>query len=86
MGDVGSQRLVPCCLMFIRHVVDFLYLCPPMKCEANWVLNSLKVLMELGVSLLNQILADPFSVVGKVLHMISSGTPCRCIRVLKDSK
>ena len=61
--------------MFIRHAVDFLYLCPPMKCEANWALNSLKVLMKLSISLLNQILADPFSVVGKALHMISSGTP-----------
>ena len=61
--------------MFIRHAVDFLYLCPPMKCEANWALNSLKVLIELGVNLLNQILMGPFSVVGKALHMISSGTP-----------
>ena len=57
-----------------------------MMCEANWALNSLKVLIELGVSLLNQILTDPFSVVGKALHMISSDIPCRCIRVLKDSK
>ena len=72
--------------MFIRHAVDFLYLCPPMKCEANWAFNSLKVLMELGVNLLNQILASLFSVVGKALHMISSSTPYRCIRVLKDSK
>ena len=46
-----------------------------MKCEANWALNSLKVPMELGVSLLNQILTGPFSVVGKALHMISFGTP-----------
>ena len=72
--------------MLIRHVVDFLYLCPPMKCEANWELNSLKVPMELGINLLNQILAGPFSVVGKALHMISSAIPCKCIRVLKDSK
>ena len=72
--------------MFIRHVVDFLYLCPSMKCKANWALNSLKVLMELGVSLLNQILAGPFSVVGKVLHMISFATPYKCIKVLKDSR
>ena len=60
--------------MFIRHAVDFLYLCPPMKCKANWVLNSLKVLIELGVNLLNQILVGPFSMVGKPLHMISSAT------------
>ena len=72
--------------MLIRHAVDFLYLCPPMKCEANWALRSLKVLMELGINLLDQILARPLSVVGKSLHMISSATPWRCIRVLKDSK
>ena len=42
--------------------------------------------MEFDVSLLNQIFVGPFSVVGKALHMISSGTPYRCIRVLKDSK
>ena len=65
--------------MFIKYAVDFLYLCPPMKCEVNWVLNSLKVLIEFGVNLLNQILARPFSIVRKALHMISSGTPWRCI-------
>ena len=63
--------------MFIRHVVDFLYLCPPMKCEANWALNSLKVPMKLGVNLLNQILMGPFGVVGKALHMISFDTPLK---------
>ena len=46
-----------------------------MKCETNWALNSLKVLVELGVNLLNQILAGPFNVVGKALHMISAATP-----------
>ena len=46
-----------------------------MKCEANWALNSLKKLIQVGVSLLNQILAGPFNVVGKAMHMISSGTP-----------
>ena len=46
-----------------------------MKCEVNWVLSSLKLLMELGVRRLNQILAGPFNVVGKALHMISSATP-----------
>ena len=75
-----------CCLMLIKLVVDFLYLCPPMKCEVNWALSSLKVLIEFGVNLLNQILAAPFSVVGKALHMILSGTPRRCIRVLKVSR
>ena len=66
--------------MFIRHAVDFLYLCLPIKCEVNWAFNSLKVLMELGVNLLNQILARPFNIVGKALHMISPATPCRCMR------
>ena len=61
--------------MLIKHVVDLLYLCPPIKCEVNWALHSLKVLMEFDINLLNQILAGPFSVVGKALHMISSGTP-----------
>ena len=75
-----------CCLMFIRHIVDFLYLCPPIKCEANWALNFLKVIMELGINLLNQILTRPFNVIGKALHMILSATPCKCIRVLKDSR
>ena len=46
-----------------------------MKCEVNWALSSLKVLIEFGVNLLNQILAVPLNVVGKALHMISSGTP-----------
>ena len=72
--------------MLIKHVVDFLYLCPLIKCEANWEFNSLKILIELGVNLLNQILAGPFSVVGKALHMISSTTPCKCIKVMKDSR
>ena len=58
-------------LMLIKHAVDFLYLCPPMKCEVNWALNSLKVLIEFGVNLLNQILAAPLSVVRKALHLIS---------------
>ena len=80
--NVSSSR----CLMLIKHVVDFLYLCPPMKCEVNWALSSLKVLIEFGVNMLNQILVVPFSVVGKALYMISSSTPWRCIRVLKVSR
>ena len=56
--------------MLIRHAIDLLYLCPLIKCEANWALRSLKVLMELSVNLLNQILAKPLNVVGKALHMI----------------
>ena len=61
--------------MLIKHAVDFLHLCPPMKCEVNWALSSLKVLIEFDVNLLNQILVGPFNVVGKALHMISPGTP-----------
>ena len=57
-----------------------------MKCEVNWALNSLKVLIEFDVNLLNQILAGPFSVVGKALHMISSATSWKYIRVLKVSR
>ena len=68
--SVSSYR----CLMFIKQAVDFLYRCPPIKCEVNRALNSLKVLMEFGVNLLNQTLVGPFSVVGNALHMISSGT------------
>ena len=72
--------------MLIRHVMDFLYLCPRMKCKANYALSSLKVSMELGVNLLNHTFVGPFSVVGKVQHMISSTTPCKCMRVLNDSR
>ena len=72
--------------MLIKEAVDFLYLCPSMKCVVNWVLNSLKVLTELGVSRLNRILAAPFSIVGKALHMISSATSRRCISALKVSR
>ena len=39
-----------------------------MKCEVNWALSSLKVLIEFSVNLPNQILARPFNVVGKALH------------------
>ena len=42
--------------------------------------------MEFGVNLLNHILVGPFSVVEKALHIISSTTPCKCIRFLKDSR
>ena len=72
--------------MLIKHAIDFLYLCPPMKCEVNWAFNSLKVLIEFSVNLLNQILARPFSVVGKALHMILFGILWRCIRILKVSR
>ena len=66
--------------------MDFLYLCPPIKCKVNYALNSLKVLMEFGINLLNHTLEGPFNVVGKARHMISSATPYKCIKVLKDSR
>ena len=72
--------------MLIRHAVDFLYLCPLIKCEANCALSSLKVLMELSISLLNHTLAGPFSVIEKAQHMILSATPYKCMRVLNDSR
>lgn len=50
----------------------------------KFLLNSLKVEMVLGAILLNYTLANPLSVVGKTLHIISYGTPYRYIRVLND--
>ena len=52
-----------------------LCLFPPMKLLTNNLLNSSKELTELGGILLNQTRAGPLRVVGKALHMISSGTP-----------
>ena len=72
--------------MHIKHAVDFLYLCPLIKWKANCTLSSLKVPMELGVNLLNHTFARPFNVVGQARHMISFATPCKCMRVLNDSK
>ena len=51
--------------MLIRHAMDFLYLCPLIKCKANYVFSSLKVPMELSINLLNHTLAGPFNIVGK---------------------
>jgi len=70
--------------MLIRHAIDFLYLCPLIKCNANYALSSLKVLMELGINLLNHTLMGPFSVFRKVQYMISFAIPCKCLRVLND--
>ena len=52
-----------------------LCLCPPMKLLTNSLLNSLKELTVLGGILLNHTHASLLRVVGKTLHMISSGTP-----------
>ena len=57
-----------------------------MKCATKCSLNSSKVEMEFGATLLNHTLAGPLSVVGSALHMISFGNPCKCIRVLNDSR
>ena len=57
-----------------------------MKCVTKSLLNSLTVESELGAILLNHTRAGPLSVVGKALYLISSETPCRCMRVLNDSK
>ena len=42
--------------------------------------------MQLGVNLLNHTLAEPFNIVRKAQHMISSVTPCKSMRVLNDSR
>ena len=52
----------------------------------KFLLNSLKVETVLLVILLNHTLGDPLSMVGKALHMISFGTPCRYIRILNNSR
>ena len=57
-----------------------------MKCVTKNPLNSLKVEMELKAILSNHTRAGPLSVVGKALHIISFRTPCRCMRVLNDSR
>ena len=53
-----------------------------MKCP----LNSLKVDTVLGVNLLNYTRASSLSVAGNALHIISSRTLYRCMRVLNDSR
>ena len=52
-----------------------LCLCPPIKLLTNKLLNSSKELTLFGGILLNHTRADPLSVVGKALHIISFGTP-----------
>lgn len=82
----GLSFLSSYCLTFKRIAEDLLYHWPPTKCVTKSPLSSLKVEMELGAILLNHTQASPLSVIGKALHMISSGTPCRCIKVLNDSR
>ena len=71
------------CSMVSRLDEERLCLCPPIKLLTNNLLNSSKELTKLGGILLNHIRAGPLRVVGKALHIISSGTPWRCIIVLK---
>ena len=54
-----------------------------MKLLTNNLLNSSKELIVFGGILLNHTRAGPLRVVGKALHIISSGTPWRCMVVLK---
>ena len=77
---LSSSRYV----MLSMATKDLLCLYPLMKCVTK--LNSLKVDIVFGVSLLNHILIGPFSVVKKALHMISFKTPYSCMRVLNDSR
>ena len=69
--------------MFSKLDEERLCLWPLMKLLMNNLLNSWNEVMVFGGSLPNYTLAGPFNLVGKALHMISSGTPCRCMVVLK---
>ena len=71
------------CYMVNRLDEERLCLCPPIKLLTNNLLNSLKKLTLFRGILLNHTRAGTLSVVGKALHIISSGTPWRCIVVLK---
>ena len=71
------------CYMVNKLDEERLCLCPPMKLLTNNFLNSSKELIEFRGILLNQTRAGPLIVVRKALHIISSGTPWRCIVVLK---
>ena len=63
------------CSMVNRLDEERLCLCPPMKLLTNNLLNSSKQLTVFGGILLNHSRAGPLKVAGKVLHIISSGTP-----------
>ena len=70
------------CSMFSMLDEDSLCLWPPTKLLMNKLLNSWNEVIVFGGSLPNHTLAGPFSIVEKALHMISFGTPWRCIVVL----
>ena len=63
------------CCMVNRLDEERLCLCPSMKLLTNSLLNSSKEPTVLGGILLNHTHASLLRVVGKTLHMISSGTP-----------
>ena len=63
------------CSMVNRLDEERLCLCPLMKLLTNSLLNSLKEPTVLGAILLNHTRAGLLRVVGKDIHMISSGTP-----------
>ena len=71
------------CFMVSRLDEEHLCLCPLMKLLTNNLLNSSKELTVFRGILLNHTRAGPLRVVGKTLHIILSGTPWRCIVVLK---
>ena len=71
------------CSMVNRLDEKRLCLCPLIKLLTNSLLNSSKELTVFGGILLNYTRAGPLRVLGKTLHIISSGSPWRCIVVLK---
>ena len=71
--------------MLWRCPVGFLCCCPPMKWWTKPLLSWLKFAMVPEGNLPNHILAAPFSVVEKALHITSSRVICKSIKVLNDS-
>ena len=68
--------------MFTKLDEERLCLWPLTKLLTNNLLNSWNEVMVFGGSLPNHTLTRPFNMVGKALHMISSGTSCKCMVVL----
>ena len=63
------------CSMVSRVDEECLCLCPLIKLLTNNLLNSSKELTVFGGVLLNHTHTGPLKLVGKALHVISSGTP-----------
>ena len=63
------------CFMVSRLDKERLCLCPLIKFLTNSLLNSSKELTIFEGILLNHTRAGPLRIVGKALHIISSGTP-----------